>query len=74
MTFTLIFGGLLAGGLGFFLRWWITRKWEVFRVDPDQVRIPGMCPVCLSHRADSIVEEDSLKRQTAYYVVATRHE
>jgi len=74
MTFTLIFAGLSAGGLGFLLRWWITRKWAVFYVDPDHVCIPKMCPVCLSHRADSAVEEESAKRQTAYYVVAARLE
>lgn len=74
MDVTLICFGLLAAGLGIFLRWWLTRKWMVLQVDPNNVRIPKLCPSCLSCQADAVVEEDSASRQTAYYVIAYKLE
>ena len=41
---------------------------------PDEVHIPKLCPACLSRPAGNVVEEESLSRQSANYVVAQRLE
>lgn len=74
MTVALVCSSLLAAGVGVFLRWWITRDWLVLYVNPDSLTIPKVCPACLSSHAKNVVQEDSLKRQTANYVVAQKSE
>ena len=71
---TAIVAALVFAGIGEFLRWLIIRKWARFPLHVKTAVFPQMCPVCLSSNPDSSVDEESRKRQTAYYVVAQKLE
>ena len=74
MSISILFSALAMVGLGEFLKWLITRKWARLSVHPKTAIFPRLCPVCLSSNADSTIDEESAKRQTANYVVARKVE
>lgn len=69
-----ILAALLIAGAGEILKRLIIRKWLRFVLNPRTATFPKICPLCLSPDADSPVEEESSKRQTANYIVAHKLE
>jgi hypothetical protein len=69
-----IFAALLVAGLGELLKQFIIRHWAVLCVNPRTAIFPKLCPVCLSDNASSTVDEKSIERRTANYVVAHKTE
>src|ERR1700674_5006513 len=68
-----IIAAFVAFGLGWLLRLLTIRKWGRIYLSPPRIAFPMICPVCLSP-SDTMVEEQSTKRPTTYYVVAQRWE
>jgi hypothetical protein len=61
-------------GLGYVLKWLITRKWTQLYLIPKKAVFPEICPLCLSSCAERAVVEKSADRPTNNYVVAQRRE
>ena len=74
MPLSAIIAALVTLGIGEVLKRLIIRKWSRIHLHPNMALFPRTCPVCLSPNADSAVDEESGKRQTAYYVVAQKLE
>jgi hypothetical protein len=64
-------GMLVVGAL---LKARLTKKWAVYFIYPQVAVFPKLCPMCLSHDPEVVVEEESDKRRTKNYVVAQRLE
>jgi hypothetical protein len=73
MSGILIFSALAMLAVAGIVKWYLVRKWARYYANPKYLVFPKMCPVCLSY-ADTTVEEESAKRQTANYIVARRLE
>lgn len=74
MSLTAMLAALATLGVGVILKHLIIRSWDSAYVDPRRARFPQLCPVCLSPKTETIVDEESVERQTAYYVIAQKLE
>jgi hypothetical protein len=74
MRIYVIILAFVAFAAGKVLSWYCTRHWKFLTVNPKSTFFPTLCPLCLSQHATESVTEKSPSKQTANYVVASRHE
>src|SRR6266852_417538 len=68
------FSALAMVGVAAAVKWYMTRRWRLFCISPNELVLPKMCPMCLSTNVTEKIYEKSSERQTADYVIARRIE